>query len=823
MSLSAKNTPNKLKLAVRELVEFSAREGDLFADNYPGVTAIEGIRGHQHVQKSRDNSWLSECKVESVFDVLDYEVHLSGRIDLVKPKDMVSDAVVEEIKVGTVAVDLIPKEKRTLQLAQVKVYAALFSTQYQDWCADDIEVRSTWFNINTKKQESDSAVFSIVELQQYTESLINRFVQWHNKVSSHFNNAIDSARELTFPYAQFRSNQLAFSRYVYRCVRDRESLLVQAPTGMGKTISILFPAVKSLTILNNSTRPQLYFLTCKNSGQTPALEAVNLMHKTGFTGSVLQLQAKNKVCPCVAENALVNNSDDECSRCQGFYDRLPDALDRCIDTLDLSTESIAKISEEYHLCPYALSRQLIPYVPMIVCDINYAFDPLMGFSHWNSEQSGKNRVLLIDEAHNLPGRARSMYSTAIGLSSIQYFGKLTKKALGRTFSKLIQAVVEFLNQHGRTLVETYSNRTDESVGEVWDSFSELLDSVITEFYQRCFSEKDGNVFSEPSDSEFCFEFIGKLIRLQKLLTYNLEGFTLFWDENAGLELVCLSPANVLSSIMEQSVTAIGFSGTLTPLNFYASDIGFYELEKAKKSDSGQSRTVRLLSLPSTYDQEKQLSLITNYIDYSYANRPSANINIAELIVEISSLHQGKYIAYFPSFDSLDNVHEELIRIGIQSQLVRQKRDATEQDKANFITTLNDGKCILALAVLGGVYSEALSFSGGIDGVFIVSIGMPAPSKDQERLVRYYEKNNDDGFSYVYRYPGFTKVQQAVGRLIRSEQDRGVVILIDARFSKPQYRELMPDHWQPTLCNNLSEIKSAVSGFWRKFEPESHSD
>jgi DNA excision repair protein ERCC-2 len=264
---------------------------------------------------------------------------------------------------------------------------------------------------------------------------------------------------------------------------------------------------------------------------------------------------------------------------------------------------------------------------------------------------------------------------------------------------------------------------------------------------------------------------------------------------------------------------VGFSGTLTPLDFYGFETGFDAIERQKnarvKTEAQSSHyPLRLLSLASPFDANNQMTLVTNFINYSYQHRHNADENIAQMIADISELRPGKYLVFVPSFDALENVKTHLGKHNFYSTLLTQSRGESESERTQFINTFTSETSVVALAVLGGVYSEALSFDGGVDGVFVISTGIPAPSREQNHLKQYYEQHQYNGFEFACLYPGFTKIQQAVGRLIRSEKDRGFVVLVDSRFNQARYRNLMPDHWNPISCENVEDLKSKIVGFWQ---------
>lgn len=779
-----------LALSVRELVDFAARSGDLQLGQRRGPSNLEGILGHQRLQRQRDSSWQSEYKVQSDIDFKGLRVRLRGRIDLLCPTS--SPPIIEELKTCLGAPDNLDRASRDEHLAQAKLYAWLYALQLNEPAENSgqFRVRVTWLDLLEDKCVSEDSIHSFQELQQFAHSLLEIYIAWHARIEVYRKRLITSSAAMEWPFENYRPAQHDFARAVYRTICNGGSLLVEAPTGSGKTLTTLFAALKSMP-----ERPaaQLLYLSAKTQGQRAAVSTLELLCNRGLQVAFLVLQARDRACPCRQRNAVLAEScTDEngiCTRTLGFFDRLPQARMDCLELASLTTENLRTIADRYCLCPFELSLQLLPWVSLVVCDYNYVFDPLTGL--FNFEESQRLPILLIDEAHNLPERARAMYSAKLNTSEIRQLAGgchgayAALKPLLREFARKLDSLTE--NE------EPNAQKRLESAAQLCESILQRIQAVLATpaTQQDLFSELPPN-FKEWHRELLRFSIVAGLPQTnhQLIVDHRRTGKS----ASTNLQNVCLDAAQFLTQNMQQTAAQIAFSGTLQPLWFYHSTLGLPE-------------TCTSVALPQSFPKENLLSLNCKKLDTRWGHREQSLVELVKLLMQVFQARQGKYLACFPSYAYLESVIKQFERLAAGIPIVTQQRDATEDDQKAFLDNFFEkSQPVLGFAILGGLFAEGVDYAGpALDGVIIVGSGMPQPTQRQQMMRQHYDSMGVDGFAFAYRFPGMTRVIQTAGRLIRSATDRGILLLLDPRFSRSDFRELMPTHWQLLSCNSSEDV------------------
>ncbi|NHN38073.1 ATP-dependent DNA helicase [Pseudomaricurvus alcaniphilus] len=862
--------PLQLKLSVRELVEFSAREGDLFNEAPAGPTALAGLRGHQKLQARRDPDWLAEYKVSSSLRLDNCEVTLGGRIDLFNPRH--SPAQVEEIKTTLCRPQHLADNQRQLHWAQAKVYGYLACLQLADVHLADLNLtdggageseqqillRVSWYDLLSDTVSSEERLVSMPELEQYTRDLLRLYIDWYRQVQQQRQQLAASARQLDFPFASYRPQQQQLARFVYRCMRDKDNLLLEAPTGSGKTMSVLFPAVKAL---GEDLLEQVVYLTAKGSCQQGAEAALQQLSAAGLQTSYLRLQAKQKTCPCQQPGNSCLDQEGRCSRTLGFYDRLPEARRQCLQRGFLDPSQLAAIAAEFELCPFALGLEMLPWCSLVVCDYNYAFDPLVKLAHF--EQGGARRALLVDEVHNLPDRARAMYSATLSAAQckrmaarlerhtgLQGAARQARKlgralnALGsktvvpdappKTVLKALEELILALQDARQeppasgSLSSLPASADDEQRSLLMPAASEQVSRSGQQFphvpsspvdvQPSLLDEQPALAGEQPSplDSAADAQWSTELADWSKQLYRYARVAELFSSEHRHLvqvlatdkfkdtesQLLCLDARNFLAAICARARSVSAFSATLQPLAFYADQLG---LEQEQQ-----------LQLPSSFAPQNQLLLIADYIDTRWHYRQQSVAPLVQLIAATSGAKAGNYLVFFPSYQYLQTVQEAFAARYPEVLLVVQGAAASEAARQEFVQAfMADDRPKVGFAVLGGIYAEAVDYAGeALSGAIVVSPGLPQPGAAQKLLQQYYDQRGLNGFGYAFQFPGFSRVQQAAGRVIRSASDRGVVILVDPRYRQPRYQRLFPAHWQPVPGSNLVLLEQALADFWK---------
>ena len=811
------SSKKQLKLPVRALVDFSARKGDLFADVPVGPNAKEGILGHQKLQKSRDKSWQSEFTVKQTITRNQFNIVLTGRIDLVCQSNV--PPIIEEVKTTYVELEAIPEEKQHLHKAQVEVYAYLFHLHLAETdplinSDSQYQVQTTWFNLLENKESAINETLSAKQLAVRVLSYIDTYLEWYQQFQAHRKNVVLSASKLQFPFHQYRPGQHYFAKSVYQTIKDKNHLLVEAPTGSGKTMSTLFAGCKAI---GEGVIKQIVYLTAKGSAQKTAIENLNILTSNHLALDFLVIQAKDKTCPCRSTDLSISQTCDngtgQCSRTIGFFDRLGDARRDCLKQCHLDSAAIQAIAQKHHLCPFELSLQMVQWSSITICDFNYFLDPMVKLSAFDNNPS--SRIVLIDEIHNLTDRARNMYSAVISVKQaqlvyrqIKHQASLKKKI--KSYITQIKHLAELSHQmfeDSRTQIINANDRLltepPSGIKETLESLFELIGNAsLSDGFAGGMNNNQIEGFHEWLKTLYRYYFISEL--------YNDEHVTLVEKHvtskgkatEVELKLLCLDAAAFLRKKYKSARAIIGFSATVSPFEYYQQMTG---LEPQLKS----------LRLPPVFPIENQLTIRCDYIDTRWNQREQSIGALCKLLTLVTNHNPGKYLIFFPSYDYLMKCQEVFSKDNPLVKTISQTRNSNDDQRKEFLAGFFESSVdLLGFAILGGVYGEGVDFAGNsLNGVIIVGAGMPQPTSEQKLIESHLVSKGYNGFQYCYQFPGFTRVKQTAGRVIRSESDRGVVILVDPRFQRRDYQLLMPEQWQVKPCKNLTEVNSHLNGFW----------
>lgn len=853
--------------SVKELADFSGRSGDLELVSVAGPTAQEGIQGHQRwqaKQKTKESNYQAEYSIEHFGSQLGYNYRVGGRVDgvLFSPvsdceneedvegehsgnevvKTIVSKAIaeknetqrpiwIEEIKTTYVEVEQLTEAIISIQLAQLKYYGFLIANKFE---LPEIELRLVWIRLPRERETIKSYRFNIDELTSFFERGVQRYLSWLVKVEEHRLNLRKSCSELMFPFSGFRENQRALCAEVFRRIRSEQSLVFEAPTGIGKTISVLFPAFKSY---GEGFVDQVIFATAKQSGRVAVSETCDLLnqqiglelssskHRDSENNASckgiksLSISAKDSTCFCAmnAKNSMVQVTDEEgrtrevCKYKRGFYDRLPDALNTSFDETNLDKSRLLEIAEDFQLCPFSLSLILTKWFDLVVLDVNYIFDPLIQLAHF--EQFGKSQVVLVDEGHNLIDRSRQMYSADIiesdALNVLQETQHKTffTKQINRLSSVLV-AVEELAK----------STSTEQSRGNAKDN-SEwrggVLDSALIEKLHATTQSIQANLFDfslSESLSELEMSWLKQIIRFNVILSLRDDAHQFFIShqtngliDTLNVHLICLNAANYLEQIYKNLRSLIVFSGTLRPDTYVAETLGFRDALPIKR-------------VPSIFSHNQLGVFISTRIDTRYRYRDGFIQAIVADIKAVIESKAGNYMVAFSSYHLLEKVAEEFAKQFPKTVLSKQERASTLEQKEEFISQFFNQRSVLGFVILGGVYTEGVDYRGdSLDGVIVVGSGMPQVNQLQAHLTQYFEGLGLSGFDMTYRYPALQRVFQTTGRVIRQLSDKGVVVLLDKRFAEPRFLRMAPEYWSPKCYRATDQLQQALQEFWLKNE------
>lgn len=807
-------------LPVRELVEFILASGSI--DNRGASSdlfqrANEGARLHRKLQKlsleQYGDAYRPEVSLadDQLSDGILY--HIYGRADAVLTEG--ERMTVEEIKTTELPLERIsgtPGEPgyRPLHWAQAQCYAHILCKQEE---RTGIDVRLIYCQTETEQTVCFTRHFSAEELEAFYLDLLRKYHRWADYRWRWKQLRDEQARLLPFPFEEYRAGQRQMAAVIYRSAASGSRVFCQAPTGIGKTISSLFPSVKAM---GEGFVSHLFYLTAKTSTRAVAEEGFDRMQNSGMRLKRVTLTAKDKIC--FLEERLCN--PDDCPYARGYYDRAPDVLFTMLEQEDaFSRPVIERWARQEQLCPFELALDLSLWCDAVICDYNYLFDPVVYLRRF-FDHSG-SYCFLIDEAHNLLDRARSMYSAQLKKSDVltcKKLGKSLAKPLSRSLSRLNQEMIalrkEILAQKDagqeRYLIQT---KLPEPLIQAARTFHTACSRFLEERRQDAAYRGVLAQVSESGDSpapellQLYFD-VRFFLRIAELFDERFALMASVSGSEVVVKLLCLDPSQMIDDRLKLGRCAAMFSATLSPPSYYKTVLGCADSSVESHS----------YALPSPFPQENLCLLLCPQINTRWAARQASLEPIAHLLYRMISAKSGNYLAYFPSYQYLRQEAEVFSRLYPDVRLLLQTPDMTEEERQAFLQeyeTPNRDAPLLGFAVLGGIYSEGIDFRGEkLLGTAIIGTGLPKVGAQQEILRDYYQRQNGCGYDFAYRYPGMNKVLQAAGRVIRSSEDRGVVLLLDDRFSTADYCRLFPAHWSHArTVSGCEEMSVLLRQFW----------
>jgi DNA excision repair protein ERCC-2 len=799
------NTQHYLKTSVRNLVEFVMKEGDLSPGGFQKRDRGQaGTRGHRRIQKSRPEGYEAEVDICHLVEKEGLQLEILGRIDGIFTTEQ--PVVIEEIKTTTQALGLIDEHHHPLHWAQAQCYAYMYALQHD---LTEIRIQLTYYQLDSQAEKTFRRDFTLTQLESFFADLITSYLDWLGKIKAWHDLRDQSIHQFDFPYPAYRPGQRDLAVAVYKTIRNNGKLFAQAPPGVGKTIATLFPAVKAVGM---GLVSKIFYLTAKTPGRTVAEKAIEDMRQAGLRFKSVTLTAKEKICFCPEAGC----DPEACEFARNYFGKVKTALAEVHQDESFTRTVIIEIARRYEVCPFEFSLDLALWMDCIICDYNYAFDPrvyLRRFFDYSSEPY----TFLIDEAHNLPDRARSMYSAELEKQAVLALRRTLKPHLPELANMLSRINQVLLDK--RKLCETRDQQVtgDQQVAGnqrvVGDQQAlveqERPDDLLKAIWE--FSQKAEDWLALNQQTDFRQELL-EFYFLCNTYLRTAEYFDSFYVSyferrgQAGLKakLFCLDPAPLLTAALERSQSAIFFSATLLPMDYFEQIL------------TGASTHPKLM-LPSPFPPENVSLLIHNRISTKYARRAESYEAIASAIETICAAQQGNYLIFFPSYAYLAAVVELVRERFPEQQLLVQDRGMTEEAREMFLARFSaaNEETLIGFAVMGGIFGEGIDLVGErLIGAVIVGVGLPQLGLERNLIRDYFDRQNNSGFAYAYQYPGLNRVLQATGRVIRTEKDRGVIVLIDERFTHSRYRRLFPPQWRGfQVVQNSDEIKAQLSRFW----------
>lgn len=792
-----------VELSVGELCSRAFSVGDIDSAHRASREAMAlGRDAHKRIQSSAGSGYTPEVSLSntSVYNGIYYTV--SGRADGVI--SVGGRYTVDEIKcVKPYDFFAPPKE---IFIAQMKCYAYFLACREE---CPRINGRITYVNSESGKTRRFDYEFDTDELRLWYRGLIMRISRVAEYMKHRTEEILPSAENAVFPYSELREGQEIMIRECYSAIKRGERLFATAPTGTGKTISSLYPAVRAL---GGGMVDKIFYLTAKSSTRREAYRAAGKLFEGGARLRTVVITSKEQVCACGAaisgkrEN-LCNPVD--CEFAAGYYDRAENAVFELLSRqYGFSRQIIREVALKYRVCPYELSLDLSEYCDIIICDYNYVFDPIVYFKRYFGEVAERGRyVFLLDEAHNLADRARDMYSAQLRRSSFEaVYAHIdpSDKEIDTLFEKLILTLRGMRRLCRDNLVK--GENGDERGFYMGSSLPEGLMSALEGFRHgaEAWMKKNEGSSLRPDIESLLFE-VRRFITVSEYFDERFLFYTEILGGDTLVKIYCLDPSNVMDILQNRAVSTILFSATLTPSDYFVDVLG-----GAKKATT--------VSLPSPFESENLCVAVADYLSVRQEDRKK---NIARYVSAIAASvcsKAGNYMVYFPSYSMLEEVVPAFRQKYPDVLTIVQKRGMTQKEKESFLDSFKDDRGVLRIGfcVLGGSFSEGVDLPGSrLIGAIVFGVGLPSLSNEKNIVKDYFELRNGCGYDYAYTFPGMNNVLQAAGRVIRRSEDKGVVVLVDDRYSEQKYKELFPEHWkQLKYARNAASLAEIMRDFWK---------
>jgi len=803
----------KIKISVRNLVEFIMRSGSITTSQGikdPGAMQ-EGTRIHKKLQKGMGYSYKAEVALSLVlpvrYDGIKFELTIEGRADGIYVNNGIT--TIDEIK-GVYSDIHIMEEPVPVHRAQALCYGYMYSSKHK---LKQTGIRMTYCHIPTEETRHFYEILEYGALKDWFYSIINEYAKWISWQIKWQNKRNHSIHGMEFPF-EYRKGQNTIAKGTYQSILRGKRLYIEAPTGIGKTISVIFPAVKSM---GAGISEKIFYLTAKTITRTVAEDTFRLLLEKGMLLKNITITAREKIC--ILDRPQCHPS--ACTRALGHFDRINDAVFDTITHEDnISREVILAYAEKHNVCPFEMSLDISQWCDTITGDYNYVFDPSANLKRFFADQKQNNYVFLIDEAHNLVDRARSMYSAAIIKED---FIKIKK--LAKTASKKLYKALDQCNQALLVLKRNCDDTRQYSQSDIDDIILKLmrLSSVFDEFFQ---GKSASAYLLKPEVHEKFLDFYFTIYNFLNINSLFDSKYIIYSDYNDSrefcLHLKCMDPSSNLDNCLNKGIAAIFFSATLLPVRYYMEQLAGRQDDYA-------------IYAPSPFPVQNRLLMVASDVSTKYTRRtPGEYKKIAGYIYGFISARTGNYMVFFPSYKMMEDImpylqdclYENNFSLcedgyiddtGSKICIYPQNISMDEQEREDFLSKFTDNPehTTAGLCIMGGIFGEGIDLKNNrLIGAVIVGTGLPMVCTENELSREYFEQNKGSGFNYAYQYPGMNKVLQAAGRVIRTDTDKGAILLLDERFLQKNYQELFPREWYPYNIVTKDYMGTCIKNFWK---------
>lgn len=778
-----------IRISVRSLVEFIMRSGDI--DNrIAGAdkdTMLLGGKIHRKIQRRMGSDYHAEVGLKFEVPCKGFLLMIEGRADgIIETPEGI---VIDEIKGVLKDMNLL-KEPVGVHLAQARCYAYIYAGQKK---LEEIGVQMTYCNMETEEIKRFQSVYSFQELDTWFWELIGKYEKWARYQIQWKKKRNQSIKEIEFPFA-YREGQKDLVVSVYRTILRKKKLFIQAPTGVGKTMATVFPAVKAM---GEGLGEKLFYLTAKTITRTVAWQAFDTLKEQALRMKVIVLTAKEKICFCEETNC----NPDACPYAKGHYDRVNDAVYELITTSDeMSREILEEQARKWQVCPHEMSLDIAEWVDAVICDYNYVFDPNAYLRRFFGEGNKGEYLFLIDEAHNLVERGREMYSAQIYKEDILKIKKLVKDRDEKLARKLSDCNKQLLALKR----ECDGLQVLDSVSHIYLKLMALM-TEMERYLEEC---KEEEIRQEVLNLYFS---VRTFLNIHDQLDENYLIYSELEDSGRfKLRLFCVNPANCLQGFLDKGNSTIFFSATLLPIHYYK------KLLSTSKEDYA-------IYAESPFDPARRQLILGTDVSTKYTRRGEGMYRrYARYLIQVARTRIGNYIAFFPSYRFMEEVYEvfvDLLKEDQEIEYVMQSQYMSEEAREIFLENFEEDRkhSLMGFCVMGGIFSEGIDLAEDkLIGAIIIGTGLPQVCRERELLKNYFDAHGLRGFDYAYLYPGMNKVLQSAGRVIRTDEDRGVILLLDERFRDGRYQETFPREWKEYALCNVENVEDYLETFWRKW-------
>ena len=774
-----------VRISVRNLVEFILRNGDLVSGSGTSdkEAMLKGSRLHRKIQKQMGSHYQPEVSLKKDTEYDDLILRVEGRADGIFLQD--EQFCIDEIKGVYKKLELM-EEPVLVHRAQALCYAWIYLDAHD---LEKIDIQMTYAHLDTEVIKRFRETLTRAELKQWYEELTDSYHKWLAYQIEWRKKRNESMENLEFPF-EYRKGQRKMVSGIYHAISKKEQIFIQAPTGVGKTMSAVFPAVRAI---GQGMAETVFYLTARTITRTVAQDAFEILRDRGLLFKVITITAKEKLCFC----DKLECDPEKCPYAKGHYDRINDAVYELWTTeQSFDRETLLRHAQKWQVCPFEMSLDLAIWMDGVICDYNYVFDPNVCLKRFFGENVSGNYLFLIDEAHNLVDRGREMYSASICLNDVIETRKFVKPYSQKLWKKLgkVKKQMEELRQNcGEWKVQENAGVLPISLLSVQGELDQLLEESPAQ------EVVDGIL-------DFYFE-VRDFLNISELVDDNYVVYTAF-DENGRfyMKLFCVNPAENLQKCLDKGNSTVFFSATLLPLQYY------------RKMLSTRSENFGMY-VESPFEQKKRCLMICRDVSSKYTRRGYKEYRkIAEYIARMSWQKKGNYMVFFPSYRLMEDVYQ-VYQDEFSVSWVRcisQHASMTELEREEFLEEFTEEteETLVGFCVMGGIFSEGIDLIGDrLIGAAVVGTGLPQVNCEREILKGYYDEKGEQGFDYAYRYPGMNKVLQAAGRVIRTKEDTGAILLMDERFLNRDYRNLFPREWNDACTCTLGNVEKHLQAFW----------